>query len=139
MLGMTNDEIAEFFDVNVDSIHEWRKQYPSFSDAIKRGKEEADAEVAHKLYRRATGYSHPDVHIATVGGAIVQTEIEKHYPPDTAAAFIWLKNRQGRRWKDKQEVEHSGPNGGPIQTQEVIAEEAGRRIAYLLNKAAKAR
>lgn len=36
-------------------------------------------------------------------------------------------------------VEHTGKDGGPIQTQEVVAEEAARRIAYLLNKAGKAR
>ena len=36
-------------------------------------------------------------------------------------------------------VEHTGKDGGPIQTEEVLTEEAGRRIAYLLNKADKAR
>jgi hypothetical protein len=29
----------------------------------------------------------------------------KHYPPDTAAAIIWLKNRQPERWRDKIEQE----------------------------------
>ncbi len=72
----------------------------------KKGKEIADAEVAKALYRRALGYEHPDVHITNYQGEITETEIIKYYPPDTAAAFIWLKNRSG--WRDKQEVEHSG-------------------------------
>ena len=32
----------------------------------------------------------------------------EHFPPDTAAAFIWLKNRQPDRWRDKKEVHETG-------------------------------
>ena len=46
------------------------------------------------------------MHISAYEGEVIITDITKHYPPDTAAAFIWLKNRQG--WRDKQELEHSG-------------------------------
>ncbi len=28
----------------------------------------------------------------------------EHYPPDTAAAFIWLKNRQKQTWRDRHEI-----------------------------------
>jgi hypothetical protein len=30
----------------------------------------------------------------------------EHCPPDVAAAFIWLKNRDPDRWRDVQNVEH---------------------------------
>ncbi|WP_295448053.1 hypothetical protein [uncultured Thiodictyon sp.] len=33
------------------------------------------------------------------------TEISKHYPPDTAAASLWLRNRQPALWWDKVEIE----------------------------------
>lgn len=36
------------------------------------------------------------------------TPVEKYYPPDTTAAIFWLKNRQKDKWRDKQEVEHTG-------------------------------
>ena len=26
----------------------------------------------------------------------------------------WLKNRWGEKWRDKQDVEHSGPEGKPL-------------------------
>jgi hypothetical protein len=29
----------------------------------------------------------------------------EHCPPDVAAAFIWLKNRDRERWRDVQKVE----------------------------------
>ena len=41
------------------------------------------------------------VKIMPDGRMITYTE---HFPPDTAAAFIWLKNRQPHRWRDKKEV-----------------------------------
>ena len=39
-------------------------------------------------------------------GGIV--EIEDEIPPDTTAMIFWLKNRQPKIWRDKQETEHSG-------------------------------
>lgn len=102
-LGMTNEELAEFFEVAVSTIHAWRNKFQEFSDALKEGKTLADAEVASKLFHRATGYEHPEDDIKSIGGAIVITPTTKHYPPDTTAAIFWLKNRQPKLWRDKPE------------------------------------
>lgn len=108
LLGYTNDHLADFFEVDVDTIKEWLKVHEEFSASVRKGKDIADAQVAKKLYERATGYSHPEVDIKMYEGQIIQTNLIKHYPPDTAAAIIWLKNRQPRLWRDKQEIEQSG-------------------------------
>lgn len=110
LLGATDDELADFFEVNVDTIHEWKKVHQDFSDSIKRGKMQADSEVSHKLFKRATGYEHPDVDIKIFEGQIIETQLTKHYPPDTAAAIFWLKNRQKGKWSDKQEVTNTNLN-----------------------------
>jgi hypothetical protein len=47
--------IANFFSVHVDTIYEWKKVHPEFSDAIKRGKPVADQQVAEELIDRAMG------------------------------------------------------------------------------------
>jgi hypothetical protein len=103
LLGAT--ELADFFDVNVDTIHEWKKVHPEFSDSIKSGKMQADADVADRLYQRAMGYEHPEVHISNYQGLITQTPITKIYAPDPTAAIFWLKNRQRSSWRDRQDVE----------------------------------
>lgn len=105
LLGATDKELADFFEVNVDTIHEWKKVYPRFSDSLKRGKLKADSIVAEKLFKRATGYSHPDVDIKVINEKIVETRLTKHYPPDTTAAIFWLKNRAKETWRDKQVLE----------------------------------
>ncbi|TAL03716.1 MAG: helix-turn-helix domain-containing protein [Rhodospirillaceae bacterium] len=113
LLGLTDEELATFFEVHVDTIYEWDKVHPEFSEARARGKLPADAEVAAKLYHRARGYSHKAVKIFQYEGQPVEVPYTEHYPPDTQAATWWLKNRRSRDWKDRQEF--TGADGGPIQ------------------------
>jgi hypothetical protein len=117
-LGATDKELAEFFDVCEDTIHEWKKVHPEFSESIKKGKTLADANVADRLYQRAMGYSHEAVKIFPNGDTDEQGNKQplivpyvEHYPPDTVAAIFWLKNRQKDKWRDKIENVLSDPNG----------------------------
>lgn len=107
-LGATDKELADFFEVDEATINRWKKENTKFCVSIKKGKEFADAEVADKLFKRATGYKHPDVDIKQHEGVIIITKLTKHYPPDTAAAIFWLKNRRKDKWRDKQDVDFVG-------------------------------
>ena len=104
LLGATDKELAALFEVNEDTIYEWKNVHSEFSDSIKKGKDQADANVADRLYQRAMGYEHDEVDIRVVDHAIVQTPIRKIYAPDPTAAIFWLKNRQVAKWRDKTEV-----------------------------------
>lgn len=108
LLGATDIEIADLFEVSVGALGKWKKRYPEFGDALRRGKEIANAEVASKLYKRAIGYSHQELDIRVIKGELVKTVTVKHYPPDTTACIFWLKNRDKARWRDKHETEHTG-------------------------------
>lgn len=114
-LGATDIEIADFFNVDVRTIHRWKLESDKFCHAIRTAKEEADKRVERSLFARATGYEHDEVDIRVVNGEIVQTPLRKYYAPDTTAAIFWLKNRKSAEWRDKQDHEHTGPNGGPVQ------------------------
>ena len=37
--------------------------------------------------------------------------VTKHVAPDVTAQIVWLKNRRPDKWRDKQDVEHSGGIG----------------------------
>ena len=106
LLGATDEQIADFFEVSVQTIHNWAAEHEGFLESRKKGKAIADANVAEALYHRALGYEHDAVKIMSYEGGSWEHEYRKRYPPDTAAAFIWLKNRAG--WRDKQEVQHEG-------------------------------
>jgi hypothetical protein len=86
LLGATNQQLADYFGVNVQTIYNWMDRYPEFFDAVKLTKLKADSEVAGALYQRAkTG--------------------------DVNAARFWLMNRQKDAWREKQEVDLRTPDG----------------------------
>ncbi|OAI11894.1 hypothetical protein A1507_19500 [Methylomonas koyamae] len=125
-LGATDAELAEFFMVSESTINLWKLNYITFSESIKSGKVWADAEAADGLFRRATGFRYKEVKTKQVRpmaagdgeGSIVAAgdddlqvvevvTTEKEVPPDTSAAFIWLRNRRPKDWRDKIEVENT--------------------------------
>lgn len=131
LLGATDAELADFFEVCESTLNLWKSEHPEFSESIKKGKMQADADVADRLYQRAMGYEHPDVHLSNYQGIVTETPITKVYAPDPTAAIFWLKNRQRSKWRDKVETELSGPNGGPVKTESTVtltSEESYKRM-----------
>lgn len=108
LLGSTDAELADFFEVAESTLNLWKHEYPEFSESIKKGKAQADSDVADRLYQRAMGYEHAEVDIRVIDHQIVKTPITKIYAPDPTAAIFWLKNRQRGKWRDKTETEVSG-------------------------------
>lgn len=108
LLGATDKDLAEFFEVCEKTINNWKQEYPDFLQSIKEGKQIADAKVAESLYKRATGYIRTDYKFATEGGKITdQVEYEVLVPPDPTSAIFWLKNRRAQDWREKQELDVS--------------------------------
>ena len=104
LLNATDPNLAKMFDVSEFTISHWKRTRPDFSKAIKEGKAVADANIADSLAQRALGYSVEEEKIfCNSEGIVTRVKVMKHYPPDTAAAFIWLKNRA--KWSDKKEQE----------------------------------
>lgn len=101
MLGLTDEEMAKFFDVKKQTLNNWKSDYPEFFASLKEGKVLADGKVVASLYHRALGYSHPEDDIRAIAGEVVITPTIKHYPPDTTACIFWLKNRQPDKWREK--------------------------------------
>jgi cell fate (sporulation/competence/biofilm development) regulator YmcA (YheA/YmcA/DUF963 family) len=102
-LGAIDRELAEFFGVSEKTINSWKQEHAEFLQSIKEGKLFADANVASRLYQRAMGYEHPEVHVSNYQGEITLTPLIKHYAPDSTAAIFWLKNRRPEQWRDKTE------------------------------------
>lgn len=82
LLGATDEELANFFEVCTATIYNWRNEHPDFLEAIKEGKENADSKVAQSLYNTALS-------------------------GNTTAQIFWLKNRRAKEWREKQEIDHT--------------------------------
>ena len=90
--GLTDEQIAHNMGICRDTLIQWKKRFPDISDTLKRGKEIVDIKVENALLKRALGYSCDN----------------KEVPPDITAIIFWLKNRRPDKWRDKQNLEHSG-------------------------------
>ena len=110
--GLTDEQIAARIGITTSTLYDWKNKYSEFSEALKRGKEVVDIEVENALLKRALGYDYTEERVerSHEGGkkSIKTVQTVKHIPPDTTAQIFWLKNRRPDRWRDKQQIEHSG-------------------------------
>ena len=100
LLGATNDELAEFFDVSPRTIDGWIAERAEFGDAVRSGRVAADARVARGLYTRAVGYDRTIERMAIVAGELKPVTSTIHYPANVQACIFWLRNRRRLTWRD---------------------------------------
>ena len=112
LLGQTNEEIAAMLQISVSTFYLWKKTIPAFSEAVQRGRDKADAEVAESLFRRAVGRTiSKEVHIELKDvDPITNQPIERietvvlreEIPGDVRAQTQWLANRRRKQWAPPQ-------------------------------------
>lgn len=115
LLGCTDKELAEFFDVTVSTVSKWKVDNRRFSEALRGAKIGADGQVAESLYKRAVGFTVDEITYERISlnKEDLQDEnikvdvwkkkvVTKHIIPDVGAITMWLKNRQKEKWREKQ-------------------------------------
>jgi hypothetical protein len=121
MLGLKDTELAHSLKITEQTLNNWKRRYPEFFASIKNGREDADGNVARALYKRSIGFvckrQQPfklkRTYYDEEGRRCEEERVEiaeffDQVPPDTAAAFIWLKNRRPDKWMDKPVAEPTG-------------------------------
>jgi hypothetical protein len=98
--GATDLDLADYFQVDVSTIRQWRIKYPEFDRAMKLGKEVPDDRVEASLYQRAVGYTFDSEKIFLHEGVPVRVATREYIPPDVTAQIFWLKNRRPEQWRD---------------------------------------
>jgi len=88
LLGATDKQLADFFEVNTDTIYAWKKIYPEFSESIKRGKSMADAKVAESLYKISIGYKYTVEKVINHNGKTTIIRTKKHCHPNVRACIF---------------------------------------------------
>ncbi len=122
LLGATDQEIADFFEVEVRTIYRWKAENNQFCQALKAGKAEADDRVERSLYQQAIGYEQDEVKIFMPANAEapVYAPYRARIAPNVTAAIFWLKNRKKEDWRDKLDHEHSGPGGKDLPAPQFV-------------------
>jgi transposase len=106
LLGAVDEELADFFDVSIATIYNWKNEHPAFLEATVAGKIKADAEVAHSLYKSATGHQITAERVVKNGDKFEAVRYKQFIPGDPNAAYKWLVNRRRQDWADTQKIEY---------------------------------
>lgn len=110
-MGAIDEEVAAEIGIDIATLYRWKRSHPEFCEALKIGKEVADARVVDSLYKRAIGYEYEEVHNClqdSVDGEETKHKvIKKHMPPDVTACIYWTKNRMDE-WQDVRNIKVSG-------------------------------
>lgn len=143
--GYTDDNLAKYFGVSRSTISKWKNEFSDFSDTVQGGKDEFDRRVVEQsLLKRCVGRDYNEITkevaydkdgLPIEGVLVVRKIVNKVIMPETAACTFWLKNRQPKRWADKQEFDHTVGVSKPITEEELIERlkainEAGDGIAW---------
>ena len=142
LLGATDKDLADFFEVTETTINNWKLEHNSFFESIKEGKVKADSVIAHSLFERAKGATVVKQQAFKVRSSegqgqyterIEVIELAEEMPPDTQAIKFWLTNRKSSEWRDKVNTELSGE----VNVTNLSPEEREKRIAELSAKLIK--
>jgi transposase-like protein len=101
-------EVAKQCGVEPRTLRRWVNQHPQLSDAAEAGDEAQYQEVERSWIERLKEGDHSG-----------------------AEMIFYLKNRRPERWRDRKSIEHSGPEGGPI---EVDVDDARERLTRQLDR-----
>lgn len=124
LLGHTDEELGQFFGVSETTINNWKLEHPKFLESIREGKLVADMNVVEALYkgtqdRVVVEQQAFKVRVGQYEETVEVVEVEKVIPADFRNQQFWLKNRQSRRWADKQEIDHTS-GGEKIQPTAIV-------------------
>jgi hypothetical protein len=118
-LGARVQDLAEYFEVDINTVNYWIRTKPEFARAVKRGRLEAALKAAKALFQKAVGFSHPDVQIMQYKGNPVIVPYIKHYPPDAYAAHKYLTIIFREVWADTAKIEHKHSYSGSIDVRSI--------------------
>lgn len=121
--GLTDKDIATNMHISRSTLGVWKQRFPALAAALRSSKAEADAVVENALYKNATGYFYTEETVVMVrhveygenGKRVSEdvtpqvVELRRFFTADTKAAFLWLKNRRPKHWRDKREYELETP------------------------------
>lgn len=123
--GATDDEIAAAMHVSRKTISQWKKIHETFAKALAEGKEIADSKIERGLYNSAMGYFVDEeerlIEVNKDGSRKLGDlrQKKRYIPPSVTAQIFWLKNRMKAHWRDVTKTEVTGPEGKPVEFQQV--------------------
>ena len=99
-------QFYEFMEVDKVTFKHWVNTSIEFRKAFRSWREFATEEVEFAVAKKAVGFiKKTRKQILTRQGQVVELIQEEYFPPDSTAQSLWLKNRNGKEWKDTSQID----------------------------------
>lgn len=109
--GKIDQEIADLLNMP-RSTFQYALKSNRLVGTIKKVKEIPNKKVERALFKRAIGYRYIERKRERIKerfkSFLKRTVTLKEVPPDVTACIYWLGNRNPKRWRNKQEIQHTG-------------------------------
>lgn len=104
MCGFVDMQLADWFDVCIDTIYKWKLAHPKFAEALKVGKAETDELVERGTVAGIMGYY---VEVDELDKFGVKHRLQKWIPGNSHAGMKWLAARKPKEYREQKDVHHS--------------------------------
>lgn len=119
-LGAVDREIADEIGIGLTTLQAYRRTNKEFSEALKMPPGAANGRVKGALFAKATGYNYEEERIVVVKGVVKRIKVMVHVPPSDRAIDLWARSKMRSEFGAVQQVELTGKDGGPVQTDATI-------------------
>lgn len=109
-LTMSEKQIAKSLGIGITTWKKHKKQYPSISDRLKKGRTDLVQQLKSVLIKKAIGFNYEEKKVVKItkedGEEIREETMTKASLPDVAAINLLLKNYDKENWaNDPQTLE----------------------------------
>ena len=130
--AFTDAQLADWFEVSVRTINEWKLKHPDFVEALKVGKAETDDLVERGTVAGITGYYVTEDEMDRFGNI---KRLRKWIPGNAHAGMKWLKARRPEQYRERKENKHVlSMDNAFLRFLEQVDEEQKREKALLTTR-----
>jgi len=119
--GYSEAQIAENLGIAVSTFCVWKNKYPELTEALKKGKEPANADLKMAMMKTATGYYVEEEQTVTVldvetrePKSFRKTTTKKYIPPSATMQIFLAKNRMPEQFRDVSRYELVSDKAEPV-------------------------
>lgn len=130
---LTQKQIAETLGISEATLYSYKRKYPEFAQALKKGHFKVVKDLRSILIQRAKGGKYTEKKSIIKNGVVVSEEVyERYMLPDVAAINLALKNYDKDNWANDPQALDLRKKEIKLKEEEIKKQKECGELAYKL-------